>query len=61
MSSLCIFQIQDDDRPMFVLAESFQKALEKWQALIHSENPEEDSLALPLGVVLIARARDILV
>jgi hypothetical protein len=34
-----LYQIQDDDRPMWVVADSFEEALEDWRGLIKRENP----------------------
>ena len=53
-----LFEIQDDDRPMFVVAENFDHALTKWKFLIKSENKEmedegDDTWLLPNGVRLI--------
>ena len=53
-----LFEIQDDDRPMFVVAENFDHALTKWKFLIKSENKEmedegDDTWFLPNGVRLI--------
>lgn len=51
-----LFQIQDNDRPMWVLAESFGQAMTKWVDFIKAENPgdyeEEDPE--PNGVNFIA-------
>jgi hypothetical protein len=34
-----LYQVQDDDRPMWAVAESFEKALSDWRELIRRENP----------------------
>lgn len=37
-----LYEVQDDDRPFYVVALSWQDALKKWQEKIIEENPDED-------------------
>lgn len=61
-----LFQIQDSDRPMYVVASGWAEALAKWQALIKSENYTkfEDLLPYtpdqPQGIQLIATDDEII-
>lgn len=59
--NLSLFQIQDDDRPMWVVAENWNDALAKWKAQIALEN----QLALsevtePKGILLVCEHNDLL-
>lgn len=57
-----LYRIQDDDRPMYVLAPSFSEALERWRALIRRENPgdPENENADPEGISFVEYAELIL-
>ena len=55
-----LFHIQDDDRPAFVVAENYAKAVGKWQHAIAVENDGEPG-GLPQGVAHIADDEDIIV
>jgi hypothetical protein len=56
-----IYHVQDDDRPMYVLAQSWTDALERWQDLIQNENPGEClNGATPNGIALLAEKDDVL-
>ena len=60
-----LFEIQDDDRPMFVVAENYDHALTKWKFLIKSENKEmegkgDDTWLLPNGVRFVCYDSDLL-
>jgi len=50
-----LYQIQDDDRPMWVIAPSFQGAIDQWVKFIAIENeiPQAD-VEGPTGVIKIA-------
>lgn len=56
MATNKLFLIQDSDRPMHVVAPSWQHALERWRDLIRSENVEDplDEPVEPDGIALIA-------
>ena len=65
-----LFQIQDDDRPAFVVAETMQKALSIWAGLVREENRDDPelghSLALPepiypKGISYIADDRELII
>lgn len=43
-----LYLVQDDERPMYVVASSFLEALSKWQAFIEKEN-DTDDLEPPKG------------
>lgn len=55
---MLLYQIQDDDRPMFVMADSFSHALAKWRAKIQEENPDHneavDGAFDPQGVMFVS-------
>lgn len=54
-----LYRVQDDDRPMHVLALDFEDAVRRWRAQIAQENPEDDcSDEYPEGVCLIAQNTD---
>ena len=55
-----IYYVQDDDRPMHVLAGTFEEALATWRQLSAAENPDEEPYS-PQGVSLIAEANDVIV
>lgn len=54
-----LFNVQDKERPMFVVAASFLDALARWTTLIQSENPGED-IEPPQGVQFIADEDELL-
>lgn len=56
-----LFLVQDDDRPMYVLAESWQEALEKWQTLILHENEGCGEAGDPTGIQLLAHEDEVIV
>lgn len=56
-----LYLIQDPDRPMHVVAESWTQAVTKWKQLVAVENdlkPEE--VDEPHGIALIAETGDLL-
>jgi hypothetical protein len=56
-----IYHVQDNDRPMFVIASSWDRALRGWRQLIQEENPEADmSDVNPDGITFVAESNDIL-
>lgn len=60
MESRKLFLVQDSDRPLYVLAESWQDALEKWRARIYDENPGLEVEWDPDGISLVADTNDII-
>ncbi len=56
-----LFNIRDPDRPMFVVAESYIHALDKWRALCVKEN-EGTKLSdhEPQGIQMIAEDGELL-
>lgn len=55
-----LFQVQDSDRPMWVVAESYGHAVKRWREQIAKENPTDDcSGEEPDGVNLIASGTDL--
>lgn len=49
-----LYYVQDNDRPMHVIAESWQRAIEKWKAFIAIENKIlVDDVGEPLGITLV--------
>lgn len=57
---LSLFQVQDSDRSMWVIAENYGDAVERWQKQISHENPGDDcSDDQPDGVNLIASGTDL--
>lgn len=56
-----LFQIQDSDRPMWVIAESWNDALVKWKALIAVENDMSvDEVTEPNGIMLVCESDELL-
>lgn len=59
-----LYLIQDSDRPMYVLAESYQEAYDKWACFVADENQitvENVGQDPPLGIQFIADSNDILI
>ena len=55
-----LFQVQDHDRPLWIIATDFQDALEKWTAVVKVENDGED-IGPPLGISWVASDEDVVV
>jgi len=55
-----LYKVQDSDRPMFVVGESFERALEMWKVQVASENPDCD-VSPPDGITLVADDLEILI
>lgn len=53
-----LYHVQDDDRPMYVVANSFSHAISKWKDVIMEENDGEASD--PKGVCLICEDDDLI-
>ena len=50
-----LFHIQDSDRPMYVIGDSWQGALSKWKKLVAEENNIHSvEVEEPLGIALIS-------
>ena len=49
-----LYQVQDSDRFIYVIAASFQHAIELWRSQIMTETSEDCSEDEPEGVALIA-------
>jgi hypothetical protein len=57
-----LYHVKDNDRPMFVLADSWGEAVAAYEAMVRSENDmEPDEEVEILGVDFVANRRDILV
>ena len=60
-----LFQIQDFDRPAYVIADNYHEAITKWQHALYSESPDDykniDDVALPNGINLICIDDEIIV
>ena len=54
-----LFQVQDNDRPMYVVADDFQDAFSKWEKVIREENGGEVG-ELPLGIMYICADVDLI-
>lgn len=60
MSHLNLYLVQDDDRPLYVLAQDWNDALRGWQLRIRRENDmEADEDCQPTGIQLVARHDEI--
>lgn len=57
-----LYNVQDHDRPMWVVAEDWQAALDKWKAKIREENPFEEGEPEPdpQGIQFICAEDDLL-
>ena len=60
-NSMHIFNIQDADRPMYVIAKNWNEALEKWKLHIATENDMAiDEVEEPCGIIRIADSNDLI-
>lgn len=55
-----LFYVQDDDRPLFVVADDFSEAIRKWQNIVRDENDGDDP-GLPRGVTSLAEDDELVV
>lgn len=56
-----LFQVQDADRPLYVIAEDFTMALNAWTACIAVENKmEEKDVEPPLGINYLCPNNDLI-
>lgn len=62
--AMCIFLVQDSDRPLYVLARNYNDAINKWMKQVFEENKEHyesiEEMEDPEGVTLVARSGEIL-
>ena len=57
-----LFLVQDADRPMYVVADGFQDALNRWSQLIAAENNcAVDEIDMPDGIQYVASGDDFIV
>jgi hypothetical protein len=54
-----LYLVQDDDRPLFVIADDFPQAISKWKKVISDENEGDD--AEPAGVHKLADDHELVV
>ncbi len=59
MHSFNLYQVQDPDRPMFVVAPDYPAALEAWEAVIRDENDGEVG-GPPNGIHFVCPADELL-
>lgn len=55
-----LFHVQDEDRPLFVVADDYGHAIRKWQNIIREENDDCD-VGLPLGVAIVAEDNELVI
>lgn len=61
MEQKLLYLIQDPDRPMHVVAGSWENALFKWKQFIAAENDMKPcDVEQPQGIMLVAGANDLL-
>lgn len=56
---MSLFHVQDDDRPMYVVASNYLDAIAKWQKVIETENVDQPQ-AQPKGVAIICDDDDLI-
>lgn len=57
-----LFKVQDPDRPMWIIADTFGGAIEEWNKVIAIENDiKEDEVDPPIGVEFICPDEDIVI
>ena len=56
-----LFHIQDDDRPLYVVAHDYNQAVAKWQKIVKDENDDIEEPILPKAVALIADDHDLVI
>jgi len=56
-----LYLVQDDDRPLYVIADNWDDARLRWRAAIAGENPEEDIDSIdPTGIHKLCEANELL-
>jgi hypothetical protein len=59
MLTMPLYQVQDPDRPLYVVAKDFGDAVRKWQRIISDEN--NGDTGDPQGVVLLCKDDEIVI
>lgn len=54
-----LFHVQDNDRPMYVVADNWQDAISRWQKVIEEEN-EGCAAEQPTGIVFVCTDNDLI-
>jgi hypothetical protein len=54
-----LYEVQDSDRPMYVIARSWDEALSHWQRVIALEN-NADIVVGPLGIRYVCGPEDLI-
>jgi len=64
MNQLYLYRVQDDDRPMYVVAANYAEAVEKWRKFIFEDDPKSyrkiSDVEDPKGVQIICDKEDII-
>ena len=55
-----LYHVQDDCRPMYVIADDWQDALTKWKRVIEIENPLGARWENPRGIIHICSDDDLI-
>ena len=57
-----LYHIQDQDRPMYVVAKDWQEALNKWKRVVGAEIgiPPDDETMEPDGIALFATHKELI-
>lgn len=58
-----LYYLQDSDRPLWVVAEDWTAALQKWRKLVKEENDDNDAPDVeyqPQGIQLVCETDDLL-
>lgn len=56
-----LYQIQDADRPLWVIAENWNSALDKWKRVVAQENDmEPNEVDEPRGITLVCEADELI-
>lgn len=58
-----LYLVQDSDRPMHVIASSWENAIDRWEVKIRIENnmEDDDPVESPMGIFLIAEENDLII
>jgi len=60
-----LFHIQDSDRPVWVVADSYQQAVDKWQKALYSESPDDykdsEDVGLPQGIQYVCSDDELII
>jgi len=56
-----LYQVQDEDRPMYVVAESWEAAFDAWCEVVERENNMgSEDVVMPKGIVYVCDEHDLL-